>query len=76
MSKIKEGQGLEDIIFSLQEYSGSPSKWMDLGAGVVTLFWSISIHTDSLKSIDVCDLVPEALFVLKKFILSDEIPNS
>tara|TARA_B100000767_G_C19746335_1_gene528706 strand:+ start:1271 stop:2080 length:810 start_codon:yes stop_codon:yes gene_type:complete len=68
------GQGAEEILDTLSEFSGTPKSWIDIGSGVTSLFWGLAINTSLLTEISTCDLVPEALFVLKNFIYDDEIP--
>ncbi len=73
--RLIEGQGVEVILECLSKHSGHPEHWMDLGAGVISLFWSIGVDADRLKTVHACDLVPEALQVLKTFKESDEVPQ-
>ncbi len=66
------GQGVETILETLARHGGAPSRWIDLGAGVTTLFWAIGVNAP--RAVAVCDLVPEALHVLSRFKASDEWP--
>lgn len=70
--RLVAGQGVEDILFCLRDHGGSPRRWIDLGAGVTTLFWSIGV--ESPDAIAAADLVPEALHVLAAFKATDEVP--
>lgn len=71
--RLMPGQGVEQILAALNEHGGRPERWIDIGAGVTTLFWSIGV--DRPKEVAVCDLVPEALHVLAKFKAGDELPG-
>ena len=73
--RIIPNQGIEEILGALKQTSGTPERWLDLGAAVTTLVWATSVTPTKLKSIDVCDISPEALFVLKRFKEGNEIPN-
>jgi len=64
------GQGVEEILAALRTYGGTPEIWIDLGAGVTTLFWSIGVRNPG--RVIACDLVPEALAVLWSFKESQE----
>jgi hypothetical protein len=66
------GQGVEPILETLACHGGAPNHWVDLGAGVTTLFWAIGVHAPG--AVAVCDLVPEALHVLSRFKANDELP--
>ncbi|MEM0935712.1 MAG: class I SAM-dependent methyltransferase [Pseudomonadota bacterium] len=70
--RLLPGQGVEEILGTLSAHGGSPETWVDLGAGVTTLFWSIGVNQPG--RVIACDLVPEALKVLAAFKESDEIP--
>jgi hypothetical protein len=66
------GQGVEPILETLARHGGAPNRWIDLGAGVTTLFWAIGVNAP--RAVAVSDLVPEALAVLSRFKMSDELP--
>jgi hypothetical protein len=66
------GQGVESILETLVRHGGAPNRWIDLGAGVTTLFWAIGVNAP--RAVAVSDLVPEALQVLSRFKASDELP--
>ena len=68
-------QGMEETLDMLKRYGGQPRRWLDVGASVTTLFWSTAIDTKSTEQIDLCDIMPEALFVAKKFKESSEFPR-
>ena len=70
--QIREDQGLREIIKILREYGAGP-KWLDVGAGPLTLFWSIPLK--NIDSVYVNDLHPEALYVSNKFKKNDDIPK-
>ncbi len=70
--KLMPGQGVEEILVALREHGETPDRWIDLGAGVTTLFWSIGVRNPG--QIIACDLVPEALSVLSQFKDSNEMP--
>lgn len=70
--RLVPNQGVEEILGMLRDHGGSPSHWIDLGAGVTTLFWAIGVKSPG--AITVCDLVPEALQVLSDFKASGELP--
>lgn len=72
---IMPEQGLEEILSALHTHAGAPGNWIDLGGGVVTLFWSTAVDVRNLRTIEVCDVVPEALYVLRRFVESSEIPS-
>ena len=63
--RLVSGQGVEEILAALGTHGGAPGRWIDLGAGVTTLFWAIGVNAP--QSVFVCDLVPEALQVLLDF---------
>jgi hypothetical protein len=67
------GQGTEDILRTLHDHGGVPARWMDLGAGVTTLFWATAVKMPG--EVAACDLVPEALHVLSSFKDGDEVPQ-
>jgi SAM-dependent methyltransferase len=71
-SALIPGQGVEPILETLARHGGAPNRWVDLGAGVTTLFWAIGVNAPG--AVAVCDLVPEALHVLSRFKASDELP--
>ena len=68
-------QGMENVFDMLKKCVGHPESWIDLGASVTTLFWSIGFNTKHLKTVEVCDLIPEALQVLRTFKETNEIPR-
>lgn len=70
--RMVAGQGVEDILFCLRDHGGTPRRWIDLGAGVTTLFWAIGVQSPG--EIAAADLVPEALHVLDGFKAGDEVP--
>ncbi|MGV1832996.1 hypothetical protein ACQZ6Z_26960 [Agrobacterium vitis] len=70
--RLLPGQGVEEILQVLQQYGGTPRRWIDIGAGVTTLFWSIGVNQP--ETVCVCDLVPEALHVLAGFKASSDLP--
>ena len=65
-------QGVEEILEALRDHGGRPARWIDLGAGVTTLFWSIGVNAP--QRVFACDLVPEALKVLSSFKDSGRVP--
>lgn len=65
-------QGAEELLGTLRDHGGQPDRWIDLGAGVTTLFWSIGVNAP--QRIFACDLVPEALKVLSSFKVSGMVP--
>jgi len=67
-------QGVEETLQTLKDFSGQPKRWFDAGASVTTLFWSTAIDTWSTECIEVCDIIPEALYVSRRFKESDEVP--
>jgi hypothetical protein len=71
-SALIPGQGVEPILETLARHGGAPNSWVDLGAGVTTLFWAIGVNAP--RTVAVCDLLPEALHVLSRFKASDELP--
>jgi hypothetical protein len=70
--RLIPNQGVEEILTALDEYGGRHCRWIDLGAGVTTLFWSIGVKAP--EEVAACDLVPEALHVLATFKEKDELP--
>jgi hypothetical protein len=70
--RLIHGRGVEEILETLTRFSSTPEHWIDLGAGVTTLFWSIGVNKP--KSVSACDIVPEALHILSAFKSSDELP--
>jgi hypothetical protein len=70
--RLIAGQGVEDILFCLRDHGGTPRRWIDLGAGVTTLFWSIGVQSPG--EVAAADLIPEALHVLAAFKATDEVP--
>ena len=66
------GQGTEQILELLAEI-GQKDRWLDVGCGTTTLFWSIPLA--GVGAIDCCDISVEASRVLLDFVLSDEIPG-
>jgi len=71
--RLMPGQGAEEILSALRDHGGRPAHWIDLGAGVTTLFWAIGLEA-APGAVSVCDLVPEALHVLTAFKDGDETP--
>ncbi|MDE3080695.1 MAG: class I SAM-dependent methyltransferase [Paracoccaceae bacterium] len=71
--RLLPGQGVEEILATLSNHGGRPARWVDLGAGVTTLFWAIGV--DRPAQVVACDLVPEALSVLSTFKQGDEVPR-
>lgn len=69
------GQGMENCFYMLKKCVDLPANWIDLGASVTTLFWSIGFNTKHLKTIEVCDIMPEALHVLRSFKETQQIPG-
>ena len=67
------GQGVEPILETLARHGCAPNHWIDLGAGVTTLFWAIGVNAP--RAVAVSDLVPEALEVLSRFKASNELPR-
>ena len=65
-------QGTEEIFEALATTTTDCQRWLDIGAGVTSLFWSIGL--DYIDSVDVCDLVPEALQILHDFVKNKETP--
>ena len=70
--RLVPGQGVEEIMWTLRKHGGSPDLWIDLGACVTTLLWSIGVRRPG--QVIACDLVPEALSVLSSFKEGEEIP--
>ena len=70
--RLVPGQGVEEILATLMEHGGTPDLWIDLGACVTTLFWSIGVRNPG--RVVACDLVPEALSVLSSFKEGKEVP--
>lgn len=71
--RLRPGQGVAEILHALKNHGGTPRRWIDLGAGVTTLIWSIGV--DQPGAICACDLVPEALKVLAVFKAGSELPQ-
>lgn len=71
--RLTFGQGTEQMLSILSRFGANPGDWLDLGCGVTTLFWSIGLGVP--MSISVCDVVPEALFVLDQFRLGTALPG-
>lgn len=71
--RLLPDQGVAEILGALKNHGGTPRRWIDLGAGVTTLFWSIGV--DQPGAICACDLVPEALKVLAEFKAGSELPQ-
>jgi SAM-dependent methyltransferase len=69
--RFVRGQGTEEILSNLERH-GASGRWLDLGSGTTTLFWSIPLQ--GITSISCCDLVPEALAVLEELARSGKIP--
>ena len=67
------GQGVDEILQTLKQQGGTPRSWIDLGAGVTTLFWATGVN--SPQAVAACDLVPEALHVLSLFKDRSELPQ-
>lgn len=67
------GQGVEEILQALKELGGTPRNWIDIGAGVTTLFWATGVNAP--QAVAACDLVPEALHVLSRFKDGSEVPQ-
>src|SRR5208283_4677783 len=65
------GQGTEQLLGLLAEV-GQKQRWLDVGCGTTTLFWSVPL--DEVGAIDCCDISVEAMRALLDFIMSDEIP--
>ncbi len=65
------GMGTEAILAALGQH-GRGGRWLDLGAGTSTLFWSLAL--DDVSEIWCCDVVPEALVVLNEFARSSRVP--
>lgn len=70
--RLIPGQGAEVILALLDACGDRPRHWIDLGAGVTTLFWSIAVNDP--RDVSVCDLVPEALHLLSDFKNGEEVP--
>lgn len=68
-------QGMEETLQTLKNLGGQPKRWLDVGASVTTLFWSTAVNTQSTECIEVCDIIPEALYVSKQFKESNEVPQ-
>jgi hypothetical protein len=60
------GQGAEEIHRALAEHGGKPRRWADIGAGTTTAFWAIGL--DEVREIHACDLIAEALVVLRDMV--------
>ncbi|RVG77997.1 hypothetical protein [Sinorhizobium meliloti] len=71
--RLLPGQGVEEILQALRQHGGTPRRWIDLSAGVTTLFWSIGVNRPD--AVCACDLVPEALHVLAAFKAGSELPQ-
>lgn len=65
------GMGAEEILDNLAHY-GRGGRHLDLGSGTSTLFWSIPL--DDLIVIECCDIVPEALTILRRFVDGGHTP--
>lgn len=65
------GQGTEHILEALSTWNRG-GRWLDLGAGTTTLFWSIALS--EVTEITAADVVVEALAVLDQFARSSELP--
>lgn len=66
------GQGTEEILATLSRF-GRGGRWLDLGAGTTTLFWSIPLS--GISSVGCADIAAEALLVLDEFVRSGEVPG-
>jgi hypothetical protein len=64
--------GTEHILEALHRW-GRGDAWMDLGAGTSTLFWTCALN--SVQSITVVDVSPEALCVLNRVVCSPQVPQ-
>jgi len=69
---FEKNKGTE-IILDLMSDVGSCEKWLDLGAGSTTIFWSIPMN--QVGTIECNDIAFEALKVLSDFSESDFIPK-
>ena len=70
--RFRSGQGTEVILDVLKRHKKS-GRWMDVGSGPSTLFWSLMLE-------DICELhcteiCVEGLKVLEDFLVSDEVPS-
>lgn len=70
------GMGAEAILAALSDHGGTalgrPCRWLDLGAGTSTLFWSLAL--DAVHEIWAADVIPEALIVLDGFARASHVP--
>lgn len=69
------GMGAEAILAVLAEHGGPGGRvgrWLDLGAGTSTLFWSLAL--ERVDEIHAVDVIPEALIVLDGFVRAGRVP--
>jgi hypothetical protein len=66
------GQGTEHVLQLVKEHHAQ-GRWLDVGAGTSTLFWSLAL--EKATSVTCVDIVPEALKVLHDFRMTDELPR-
>ena len=71
-SALRPGQGVEEIAAHLGRLDRG-GRWLDLGAGPTTLFWSLCF--ERVESIVANDISPEALAVLAEFATGDDQPR-
>lgn len=67
---LVRGMGTEQILNALDRW-GRGGAWLDLGAGTSTLFWCCAL--DTVRSVTVVDVSPEALVVLNRLVRSSEV---
>ena len=68
----RHGQGTEYVLNTIRDYCPG-GKWLDVGCGSTTLFWSLM--TNKISEIFCADINLEALKVLDDFVCSNEIPQ-
>ena len=69
---FRPNQGTEEILDLIQQYSPQ-GKWLDVGCGSTTLFWSLL--TKGVCEIICADISAEALKVLDNFVKADYLPR-
>ena len=69
---FKHNQGTESVLEIIRKYCPS-GKWLDVGCGSTTLFWSLM--TKNISEIFCADLNVEALKILHDFVYSNDIPQ-
>lgn len=70
--KFRPNQGTEVILDMIKKFAPG-GKWLDIGAGPATLFWSLMMP--KLTSINCSEITHEGIIVLDEFFQSDFIPE-